>query len=194
LQKYKDLGTFDPDDSGFSIGKYEVDGEPCDHGYEQLTKTPAIFVSFYEGTSDWDSVPKSLSDVLECIIWSLQEEEISDEDLFVQLETELEEKSDEIMAAYKRVIWRYSENSNEGNHENYSGSIQHNEDYEFDPTEGEKFHHMRKAGWGSDEQVEEGTIFSEKTIINGEVIQDFKLEPEDWSEEAEHDDDEEDDE
>jgi len=188
LQKYKDMGTFDPEYSDFSIGKYEVFGVPSTYSYEEFSKTPAIYAESQEDGFSWLNVPESLSDVLECILDGLRANEISDEDLFEQMETELEARSGEIKAAYKRVRWSYQENSNEGNREHYNGYILHSEDYEFDPIEGEEFNHRREAGYGRDEQVKEGFIYSEKRIIDGKIIVDFRFEPEGEAEDVESDD------
>lgn len=194
LQKYKDMGTFDLEESDFSIGTYEVFGIPSTYSCEEFSKTPAIYAESPDEGFSWGNVPESLGDILECILSGLRGNEISDEDLFEQMETELEAKSCEIKKAYKRVRWNYQETSNEGNPEHYNGNILHYENYEFDPIEGEKFNHTREAGWGSDEQVKEGFIYSEKRVINGEVVVDYKLEPEAAAEHAERDDEDEEDE
>jgi len=183
LQKYKDMGTFDLRYQDFSIGNYEnLENDPRLF-HEEISNTPALAVGLFEASGHWGYVPSSLGDVVECILSCLEDGDlIMDKGLFEQMKSEMENKSDEITAAYKQVIWGYSYTYNEENSEDYNGYITEDSNFTFDPLKGEDYHDIKSAGPGSDEKVEEGFVYSEEHIINGEVITDFEFEPEDEGE------------
>jgi hypothetical protein len=177
LQKYKDMGTFDPEYSDFSIGNYEYFEDGPLTSNKKITKNPALAVGLFEFSGSWRNVPSSLGEVVEYILSCLEDGDlITDKDLFEQMKSEMENKSDEITAAYKQVIWGHSYTNNEENPEDYNGYITDSENFVFDPAKGEDYHYIRSADAGSDEEVEEGFIYKEKHIINGKVIVDFDVE------------------
>lgn len=193
LKKYEDMGTFSSRNQDFSIGNYENLEVDPHWSHEEISITPAIAVSVVEGSYPWSNVPSSLSDVVENILYCLEEVgSIKDNDLLGKMKSELEYRSDEITAAYKQVIWGNSDSDNdEGKAEDYNGYITDETIFTFDPLKGEDYHYIKSAGPGSDEKVKEGFVYSEEHIINGEVITDFEFEPKDEGKNDEETEDEE---
>ncbi len=175
LKKYKKMGTFDTDYSDFAIGDYEL-YEGVDHRpYMETTLKPALFVDEIDSFS-WSIAPSSLEMVVDCLIECFEGgDAIADQELFEELQSELEDKSDEIKAAYKFVIWKYSDESNDRMTEYYKGYMLDENSFYFDPINGEEFRYSLKAGPGIDTKVKEGFTFAEKHILNGEVKLDINL-------------------
>lgn len=195
LQKYEKMGTFDIRRRDFSINNYEnLEIDPRS-SHEEISITPALAVGLMDDSYSWGNVPSSLSDVVENILCSLNEGgSIKDNDLFAQMKSEMENKSDEITAAYKQVIWNRSYTNNEENPEDYNGYITEKKNFVFDPVKGEDYHFTKIAGIGEDEEIEEGFVFAEKHVVNGEIVVDFVFESEDEGEDDEEYEEEDDDE
>lgn len=190
LKKYKKKGTFDTDYSDFAIGDYELHEDVSHRPYMETTKNPALFVDYGDG---WLSVPSSLEDVVDYIIESIESgEAVADEELFEEMKSELEDRSEEIKAAYKFVHWHGGYESNELRTERYNGYVLDHEIFHFDPVKGEEYHYTLTAGPGSDTKVKEGFTFEEKHIVNGEVKVDFILRPDNQPEVEKSDNDEDD--
>lgn len=119
LQKYKDLGAFDDSKAHFKIGTARGDDS---------TKTPA----FTSEIDDGKCCPDSLDSVLFEII-SFIEDDLSmtgikyDREILDQMESELREKEQEILAGYVSVKWSTGERSNEDNEPDYKGYIEDEE-------------------------------------------------------------------
>jgi hypothetical protein len=110
LLKYKAMGMFDPDDSDFSIGNYDNFDNNLLTLFDEITNTPALAVGLLKDGDNWVYVPSSLSSVVRSILdgldTSLYE---SDQGLVKQFKAEIEDKNDEILAGFRRVIWKFSE-------------------------------------------------------------------------------------
>jgi hypothetical protein len=114
LQKYKDMGLFDPDWSDFSIGDYEefkIDSLPS---HEAITQNPALSVGFKDILANHSSwryiIPSRLRDVVASMLQCLEEGVLeTNKILFDQMRAEIDEKSVEIEAAFKRVVWKFGE-------------------------------------------------------------------------------------
>ena len=108
MQKYKDMGIFDLNCSDFSVGNYEYFDSDLFSMDEEMSKTPALAVGLKKEGYCWDTVPFELSDVVGCILESLDRYEgINENVLFEQLKDEVEESIDEINTAFGQVIWKY---------------------------------------------------------------------------------------
>ena len=108
MQKYKDMGIFDLDFSDFSVGNYEDFDTDLLSMDEEISKTPALAVGLKKEGDCWDTVPFELSDVVGCILESLERyDEINENVLFELLKNEVEENIDEINTAFGQVIWKY---------------------------------------------------------------------------------------
>ena len=103
LQKYKDMGLFDPDWSDFSIGDYEefkIDSLPS---HEAITQNPALSVGFKDILANHSSwryiIPSRLRDVVASMLQCLEEGVLeTNKILFDQMKAEIDEKSVEIEA------------------------------------------------------------------------------------------------
>ena len=177
LQKYKDLGTFYTD-PGFSIGNYPRKAEISRPSSDVILMTPDLYGGTGEDEDSYRKIdpPTSLNDVVNSILDSLVvSEETEAEDLFEKMKTEMTERRDEIMGAYKFVDWKSRELLREDffYKDSYDGYVDESSEFVYSPLNGEDFHYIRKAGPGWDEKVEEGFIYGEKHIVNGKVLVDF---------------------
>lgn len=183
LQKYKDMGTFDLRCPDFAIGNYNGFGSVP----EKVSKTPALSVWLSEDS--WGNVPSNLTAIVESILDGLRGGyAIKEENLFTQMKNELEGKQKEIDTAYKHVAWKRSYSCNDD--DDYYGEMEETELFTFDPLTGEDYHFTKVAGMGEDEVIEEGFVFAEKHVVNGEVIVDFQFDSEDEGEDDEESEDE----
>lgn len=159
LQKYKDMGTFDPIYSDFNIGNYE-DYRACPlPAYEEISKTPALHVGLPDAWGNtWGNVPASLKEVVECVLACIKDGEmIEDQSLFTQLQTELGNRQNEILASYKHVDWKWGELIGEGLDEDYDLEIS----FVFDPINGEKYDFKHSKESPSGEEDDDETIETE---------------------------------
>lgn len=171
LKKYDELGTFD-EERNFSIGKFEEQQEFPDLTDEDRPMCPAFaFGEPYENFGWWGNVPSNLNEVVEFILTGIEEDEtINDAGLFEELKTELKKRHEDILASYKRVIWKRESESNEsGEFDGINRTFEH---FLYIPVKGEEYHLFREAILSNMEDVEVGTILRDYHTLNGEVMED----------------------
>ena len=188
LLKYKAMGMFDPDSDDFSIGNYEGFEIDSLTSHKQQTKAPALTVGLLKDADNWAFVPPNLNYVvsylLDGIDISLYE---SDQNLVQQFRTELVEKNDEIMAGFRRVVWKYADGKVaqvfkfENGEESFSGhegdeeededfeeedyDDEENEDHDDESDEDEDYEEeLIESVSDENEEVEEDTTWSVQEV------------------------------
>ncbi|NLI08739.1 MAG: hypothetical protein GX457_16870 [Thermotogaceae bacterium] len=109
LLRYKDMGAFG-ESPFFGIGEYVSGNE-----------VPGIKTLAFQYSEDLDgegwprlrTSPKTLAEVLEGIISLIGDDSEYNEKLIDEMESELSEKSAEILAEYKKASWNFKELENE---------------------------------------------------------------------------------